>query len=62
MLRFGGFFGLLVLIVDVWAIVNIFQSRVSTGKKVFWIVLVFILPVLGFIIWLFAGPRGEARN
>ncbi len=62
MFRFGGFFGLLVLIVDVWAIVNIFQSRVSTGSKVFWVVLVLVLPVLGFIIWLFAGPRGEARN
>ena len=62
MFRFGGLFGLLVLIVDVWAIVNIFQSRVSTGSKVFWIVLVSILPILGFIIWLFAGPRGEAGN
>lgn len=62
MFRFGGFFGLIVLIVDVWAIVNIFQSRVSTGSKVFWVVLVLVLPIVGFIIWLFAGPRGEARN
>lgn len=61
MFRFGGFFGLLVLIADVWAIVNIFQSRVSAGSKVFWIVLVLVLPILGFIIWLFAGPRGESR-
>lgn len=60
MFRFGGFFGLLVLILDVWAIVNIFQSPVSTGSKVFWIVLVLVLPFLGFIIWLFAGPRGQA--
>ncbi|MEA3180974.1 MAG: hypothetical protein QOI59_4497 [Gammaproteobacteria bacterium] len=37
--------------------VNIFQSNASTGRKVLWTVLVVLLPVLGFIIWLIAGPR-----
>lgn len=53
----NGFWGLLVLIADVWAIVNIFQSSATTGKKVFWTVLVVVLPVLGFLIWLLAGPK-----
>jgi hypothetical protein len=53
----GGLFGLLVLIGDVWAIVNIFQSNASTGAKVAWIVAVLLLPLLGLIIWFFAGPR-----
>lgn len=53
----GGLFGLLVLIADVWAIVNIAQSAASTGKKVLWIVLVLVLPVLGLILWLLLGPR-----
>jgi hypothetical protein len=52
-----GLWGLLFLIADVWAIVNIFQSTASTGKKVLWIVLVIVLPVLGFLLWLFLGPR-----
>lgn len=52
-----GVWGLLVLIADVWAIVNVFQSAASTGKKVLWTVLVIVLPVVGFIIWFFAGPR-----
>lgn len=52
-----GLFSLLVLIADVWAIVNIFQSNASTGSKVIWIVAVLVLPVLGFLIWFFAGPR-----
>jgi hypothetical protein len=52
-----GLFSLLVLIADVWAAVNIFNSNASTGAKVIWIVVVLVLPVLGFIIWLFAGPR-----
>jgi hypothetical protein len=53
----SGLWGLLVLIADIWAIVNIFQSNASTGRKVFWTVLVILLPVLGFIVWLIAGPR-----
>ncbi len=53
----GGMLGLLILIADVWAIVNIFQSPASTGSKVLWTVLVLVLPVLGLIIWFFAGPR-----
>lgn len=48
---------LLVLVADVWAIVNIFQSNEPTGNKVLWTVLVIVLPVLGFILWFFLGPR-----
>jgi hypothetical protein len=57
MFRVGGLWGLIVLIADVWAIVNIFQSSASTGKKVLWTVLVILLPVFGFILWLFLGPK-----
>lgn len=52
-----GLWGLFVLIGDVWAIVNILQSRADTGKKVVWTVVVIVLPVLGFILWLIFGPR-----
>jgi hypothetical protein len=55
----GGIFGLLVLIADVWAILNIVQSPADTLKKVLWIVLVLVLPLLGVIIWYFAGPRAS---
>jgi hypothetical protein len=53
----NGLWGLLVLAADIWAIVNIFQSGSSTQAKVLWTLLVLVLPVLGFIIWLMAGPR-----
>ena len=56
-MQYQGLFGLVILIADVWAIVNIFQSSVDTGKKVLWTVLVIILPVLGFILWYFLGPK-----
>ena len=54
---YSGIWGLLVLIADVWAIVNIVQSRATTGMKVLWVVIVALLPVLGVILWYFIGPK-----
>jgi succinate dehydrogenase/fumarate reductase cytochrome b subunit len=56
-MRYGGFGGFIVLIADVWAIVNILQSGASTADKVLWTVIVILLPILGFILWFFLGPR-----
>jgi len=54
---YNGLVGLLVLIGDVWAIINIFQSSASNEKKLLWILVVAVLPVLGLILWYFLGPR-----
>lgn len=61
-IHIGGLFGLLLLILDVWAIVRIVQSGASTGAKVFWVVLILLLPMLGLIIWLIAGPKNRAAR
>ncbi len=55
----GGILGFLVLVADIWAIWNVMQSRASTGSKVLWAALILILPLLGFVIWFFAGPRQQ---
>ena len=52
--------GLLILAADIWAIVSVVQSAASTGKKVLWILLVLLLPVLGLILWFLLGPRGKS--
>ena len=57
-LEVGGVIGLIVLIANIWAIIKTVQSNASTGSKVLWVVIILLLPVLGFIIWLLAGPRG----
>ncbi len=57
-----GVVGLLILIADVWAIINVFQSGAGTGNKVIWTVLILLLPVIGLILWLLAGPRGAAST
>lgn len=56
-IEIGGIFGLLLLIADVWAIINVVQSNQSTGAKVVWVVVILLLPLLGLIAWLIFGPR-----
>ena len=55
-----GLFGILVLIADLYAIYQVLTSNASTAAKVVWTLAILILPVLGFIVWLIAGPRGSA--
>ena len=56
---YTGIFGVLVLIADVWAIVNIMGSGRKTGDKVLWVIVILLLPIVGWIIWLAAGPRAN---
>ena len=53
----SSFWGILILSATFWAILNILQSAADTRKKVLWTVVVVVLPVLGFILWYFLGPR-----
>jgi hypothetical protein len=55
---YSGILGILILAGDIWAIINIFQSSASNGKKLVWTLLVLLLPLLGLILWFFLGPRG----
>lgn len=54
---YGGLFGILVLAGDIWAILNIVQSSASNGKKLVWILVVLLLPLVGLILWYLLGPR-----
>jgi succinate dehydrogenase/fumarate reductase cytochrome b subunit len=56
---YHGILGLLILIGDVWAIINIFQAPVSNETKLLWTLVVILLPLLGLILWFFLGPRGR---
>ena len=56
-----GLLGIIVLIADIYALVKTWQSGASTGAKLLWTLLILLLPVLGFIIWLIAGPKGGGR-
>ena len=54
----NGLLGLLILIADIYAIVNTVQSNADTLTKVLWIVAILLLPVLGVILWFLFGPKG----
>jgi hypothetical protein len=54
---YNSLWGLLILAGDIWAIINILQSSASKGLKLIWMLVVLLLPVLGLILWWFAGPR-----
>jgi hypothetical protein len=58
-MEYGGIFGILVLLADVWAILHVIRSRGGTGNKALWIVLILVLPLLGVVIWYFAGPHAH---
>ena len=53
----SGLLGLIILVLDIWAVVKIVQGGAETGIKVLWIVVIVLLPVLGLILWLLLGPR-----
>jgi hypothetical protein len=55
-IEIGGPLALLHLVLMVYAIVKIVQSRAGTGSKVIWIVVILLLPVLGLILWFIFGP------
>lgn len=57
---YGGIIGILILIGDIWALINILQSSADNGKKLLWVVVVVLLPLIGLILWYFLGPKSRA--
>jgi len=61
-IEIGGLLGLIILVLDIWAILKIVDSGATTGSKVLWIVLILLLPVVGLIIWWLFGPSGSSQT
>jgi hypothetical protein len=55
-----GIIGILILIADIYAIVKIVQSSADGVKKIVWVLIVLILPIIGLVVWYFAGPGGKS--
>lgn len=55
--NYSGFLGLVHLALVIWAAVSILGSGASQGRKVLWILLVLVFPLVGLIIWFLAGPK-----
>jgi hypothetical protein len=54
-----GIGGFILLVLDLWAIISVVGSNAGTSTKVIWVLVILLLPLVGFIAWLFAGPRSS---
>ena len=55
--EYSGLLGLIILIADIWAILQIIKGGGSNGAKLLWILIILLLPVIGLLIWLVAGRK-----
>ena len=54
-----GLFGLVLVVLYVFASYNILTSSADAPKKIGWLLLVWVIQVIGFILWALFGPRGK---
>ena len=53
----GGLIGLIILILDIIAIIDAVKSSMDTGKKILWIVLIALLPIIGLVLYYLIGKK-----
>ncbi|GAA0275934.1 hypothetical protein GCM10009127_15720 [Alteraurantiacibacter aestuarii] len=53
--------GVLVLLLDIYAIYNVVTSGESVVGKLLWSLGIIVFPVVGFIAWMLVGPKGGGR-
>jgi hypothetical protein len=54
--------GLIILVLDIWAIYKIVTSGASGLAKVIWCLVIIVLPVIGLIIWLPNVAQAHLRS
>jgi hypothetical protein len=52
-----GLLSIVILVLDIIAIIDVIKSSMDTGKKVLWIVLIILLPVIGLILYYLVGRK-----
>lgn len=57
-IEIGGFFGLIWLLIVIWAIIKVAKSSTGPIQKLLWILILLFLPLLGLIVWWLLGPKG----
>ncbi len=49
--------GILILILDIWVIINVLRSNEQPIIKLVWVLVVLVLPLIGPLLWLIMGSR-----
>ena len=53
----GGFLGVVILALDIVAIYDVLTRAGDIGRKVLWIVLILLLPVVGMALYFIFGRK-----
>jgi len=49
----------LVLLLDIWALIAILQSGGTPVERLIWVIIILVLPLIGFLIWYLIGPGSK---
>jgi hypothetical protein len=55
------FFGGLVLVLDIFALVKLLKSGASANEKILWVLLIVLLPLVGMVLYFLLGPGRRTR-
>ena len=47
--------GVIILVLDVWAILSVLMGNSSIERKLLWVLVILLLPVLGILLYLVMG-------
>jgi hypothetical protein len=50
----------LVLLLDIWALISILQGGGTPVEKLIWVIVILLLPLIGFILWYLIGPGSKS--
>ena len=53
--------GLIVLVLDIWAIISVIGSGLDPVMKLVWVILILALPIIGMVLWFVLGqPKASS--
>jgi len=52
-----GVIGMVVLILDIIAILDLFKSNAETPKKLLWLAIILLVPFIGVLLYFLVGKK-----
>jgi hypothetical protein len=52
--------GIITLLLVIWALIGILQSGAPPVEKLIWVLIILIIPLVGFLLWYIMGPGSKA--
>ncbi len=49
--------GLAILVLDIVAILDAVKSSMDKGKKILWVVIILVLPLVGMVLYFLVGKK-----